>query len=93
MSTETVVFGTDPSCDVRVDDEYVSNRHCAISRLKNGTVVVEDLGSVNGTTVRPAGTSWIAGVKVHSPTPIRPGMVVRIGRTDIPWHRAGWVEQ
>lgn len=74
------VFGTDPSCDVRIDDPYVSGRHARVWRDDDG-VWVEDLGSTNGT--------WIGqlyfGQRVTLKTRLRPGDVLWMGRTRIPW--------
>jgi pSer/pThr/pTyr-binding forkhead associated (FHA) protein len=39
------------AADVHVDDEYVSNCHAAVTRRADGSVWVEDLGSLNGTFV------------------------------------------
>lgn len=78
------VFGTGEDCDVRVDDDYVSPKHCRVSLHPGGVVVVEDLGSTNGTWVRPAASGG-PGARVVGSVRIWPGWVVRIGRTDIPW--------
>jgi DNA-binding NtrC family response regulator len=50
LSAEKRVFGTSASADVLVRDATVSSRHCALSVLGAG-VVIEDLGSRNGTFV------------------------------------------
>jgi predicted component of type VI protein secretion system len=73
----TWIVGTDQTCDIRVVDEYVSNRHCEIMVDDHGRVWVEDLGSTNGT--------WINGkVRIYTRQRINPGTAVRIGRTDVP---------
>lgn len=46
-NTETVL-GTTDGCDVNVNDEFVSRRHCQIT-YKNGRIILTDLGSTNGT--------------------------------------------
>lgn len=76
---ESWTFGTAEDCDVRIDDEYVSNHHCRITRDDDGRVWIEDLGSTNGT--------WVNGARIYDRFPIRPGVTIRIGRTDIPWNR------
>lgn len=84
--SQSWVFGQGAACDVVVQDEYVSTKHCRVTRHSDGKVTVEDLGSTNGTWIRPA--SWnpaTPGVRVCGAMPIRPGWVIRIGRTDIPW--------
>lgn len=46
--TESVVIGRDPRCGVVLDDVTVSRRHAELRRDGN-LVVLEDLGSLNGT--------------------------------------------
>lgn len=48
-----VIVGRRPSCDIRLDYENVSGKHCML-RLLNGVWNVKDLGSTNGTTVNGA---------------------------------------
>ena len=74
------VVGSAQSCAVRVADEYVSAVHCRVDRLSDGTYIVTDLGSTNGT--------WINLTQVTSPTRIRPGDTLRVGHSDIPWARS-----
>jgi pSer/pThr/pTyr-binding forkhead associated (FHA) protein len=45
-----VVIGRNPEADVRLDDRWVSRVHSEISEI-NGTLVVRDLDSRNGTLV------------------------------------------
>lgn len=85
------VFGTGEDCDVRVkDDPRISTRHCKVTLYEDGSATVEDLGSVNGTYLRGEGPmDPIPGARVlYRPVNIRPGMVIRIGRTDIPWRKS-----
>ena len=77
--TRSIVIGRSPDADLIVDDEYASLRHARITELPDGGLVVEDLGTVNGTKVN--------GVTIWKRTPFQPGDVLRVGRTDIPW---GW---
>ena len=44
------VLGRSPDTDIRVDDCWISRVHCKISEI-NGTLVVRDLNSSNGTLV------------------------------------------
>ena len=44
------VLGRNPDVDVRLDDRWISRVHCEISEI-NGTLVVRDLDSHNGTLV------------------------------------------
>jgi class 3 adenylate cyclase len=67
-------FGRD--CDgVLVPDTRMSRRHVALEPAPDGTVLVTDLGSSNGTTVN--------GQPVLYPQPVESGDVVRVGNTEI----------
>ena len=45
-----MIVGRHRSCDVVINDETVSGRHCQITESPDG-YVIEDLGSSNGTFV------------------------------------------
>jgi predicted component of type VI protein secretion system len=45
-----MVIGRRPGCDIRLDYENISGKHCNL-RFINGIWMVRDLGSTNGTTV------------------------------------------
>ena len=53
LNKPEMVVGRRPSCDIRLDFENISGKHC-ILRLINGVWNVKDLGSTNGTTVNGA---------------------------------------
>jgi len=77
---ERLEFGRD--CDgVLVADTRMSRRHVALEPNPDGTVLVTDLGSSNGTTVD--------GQPVLYPLPVESGAVVRVGSTDIVIGRGG----
>jgi transcriptional regulator with PAS, ATPase and Fis domain len=50
LGVSPVVIGSDPECDLFVDDPLVSRKHCEIRR-DGRAVVIRDLGSKNGTFV------------------------------------------
>ncbi len=50
-SSRRWLIGQSPSCDVVIEDPYVSQVHCVIERRPGGTLVVRDRGSRNGTHV------------------------------------------
>lgn len=50
LNGHPVVLGRSPEADVRIDDRWVSRRHCELAEI-DGTVVVRDLGSTHGTYV------------------------------------------
>lgn len=72
--TGTVVVGRGESADIRLDDEFASERHASFA-VVGGAVVVEDLGSTNGTTVD--GRPLTGRIEVTS------GTVVMVGRTRV----------
>jgi hypothetical protein len=67
-----ILIGRAPECTLVLDDDYASGRHARLS-LQQGTWMVEDLGSTNGT--------FLGRNRVQDPVPIAPGAPVRIGRT------------
>lgn len=70
---DVVEIGRD--CDgLLLSDPEVSRRHVAL-RLDGDVVVLEDLGSTNGTTVN--------GRKITSPTNLSEQDIVRLGRTEL----------
>ena len=50
VGTEPLTIGRSPNCQIPIDQESVSRRHCRI-HLENGEFLVRDLGSTNGTYV------------------------------------------
>ena len=67
---QSMVLGRAPTADVVLVTPNVSQFHARISREAEG-MVVEDLGSTNGT--------WLNGVKVTSKTPLQPSDDLRLG--------------
>lgn len=89
---QTWVIGAAPDCDIVIDEPSVSGQHCRISQ-SGQRLIIEDLGSRNGTYVNgrrldgPArlipGSSISLGPDVAVPPeklPAVPGQVIRIGR-------------
>jgi two-component system cell cycle response regulator len=62
-------LGRDAACDLVLDAEDVSRRHARV-RAEEGSHLLEDLGSTNGTFVGEARVSRLA---------LRPGHLVRLG--------------
>ena len=52
-------------------DPEISRQHARITTCSNGDLIVEDLGSTNGT--------FVNGHKIAAPTPIRPGDRIELG--------------
>jgi pSer/pThr/pTyr-binding forkhead associated (FHA) protein len=78
----TIVVGRVAPAQLRVDDPYVSDRHCAIHEYASGVFSVEDLGSTNGTYLVPPGGGE---QRVRGLRSIPHGWRVRVGRTTLPW--------
>lgn len=78
LTTSAILIGRAPSCTLVLDDDYSSSRHARI--FPSGDQwVLEDLGSTNGTFI---GTS-----RVTAPTPLTPGLQVRIGQSVVELQR------
>ncbi len=50
LTKPLMVVGRRPGCDIRLDYENISGKHCSL-RFLNGLWMVKDLGSTNGTTI------------------------------------------
>ena len=74
LGTAQVTLGRAPDSTLVIDDDYASSRHARIY-LSEGSWVVEDLGSTNGT--------WIDRTRITQPTVLPPGTPLRIGRTTL----------
>jgi Inner membrane component of T3SS, cytoplasmic domain len=67
-----VLIGRANDSTLVLEDDYASTRHARIN-LQDGRWMVEDLGSTNGT--------YLGQRKVDGPTPMEPGVPLRIGQT------------
>ncbi|HEX7188165.1 MAG TPA: FHA domain-containing protein [Actinomycetes bacterium] len=72
LGDQPVTLGRSQESTIVLDDDYVSGRHARFYP-RDGQWLVEDMGSTNGT--------YIDRTKVTSPTPVKIGMPVRIGKT------------
>ncbi len=70
--TGELVIGRE-NADLTIDDAEVSRRHVAV-RLEGGQLVVEDLGSANGT--------FVNGSRIEGPVKVGGGAKIRVGRTE-----------
>lgn len=69
---DEITIGRAPGCKVNVDDTYVSQLHARVFR-REGSVLIEDLGSTNGT--------FRNGKKVTGSAPLKKGDRIQVGRT------------
>lgn len=72
LDRDSVRLGRDPACDVVVDHPQVSRQHTRLD-LRGGVVVLEDLGSTNGT--------FVNGVRLTTPHVLANGDTVGLGDT------------
>ncbi len=78
--TKPLEIGRDPGADFPLpDDPLVSRLHARVSLTPDG-IVVEDLGSRNGT--------WVNGVRIAAPTLVGPADEIRVGRAVLELRRA-----
>lgn len=73
-------FGRAPSNTVVLDDNLASREHAMVRRNASGQCTLNDLGSTNGT--------WLNGRPVQTPTPLRSGDRIQIGRQIIEFVQA-----
>jgi pSer/pThr/pTyr-binding forkhead associated (FHA) protein len=67
------VLGRGDAAEIRLDDPYASSRHAQLV-MQAGVVVLEDLGSTNGT--------YLNEERLEGPSPLHPGDRVRIGDSE-----------
>jgi hypothetical protein len=70
---EGAVMGRGDQAEIRLEDPFASSRHARLVR-QGGIVVLEDLGSTNGT--------YLNEELVTGPQPLHPGDRVRIGDSE-----------
>jgi hypothetical protein len=70
---EGAVMGRGDQAEIRLEDPFASSRHAQLVR-QGGIVVLEDLGSTNGT--------YLNEELVSGPQPLHPGDRVRIGDSE-----------
>lgn len=68
----TLSIGRAAGCEITLDDTFISQVHARVSRGQSG-VVVEDLGSTNGT--------YLNRKKVTAPVVVQSGDVIQVGST------------
>ena len=71
---DTVVLGRGDAADIQLDDEYSSERHASFTVIGN-TIIVQDLGSTNGTA--------IDGRRIEGRVEVAPGTIVMVGHTKV----------
>lgn len=74
LPRERTTLGRDDDCQVVLDEDRVSLHHAAIEP-RQGSWIVEDLGSTNGT--------YLGEARLDRPTPLVDGSVLRIGGVEM----------
>jgi diguanylate cyclase (GGDEF)-like protein len=72
VGTEPLTIGRSPNCQIPIDQESVSRKHCQI-HFENGEFLVRDLGSTNGT--------YVNDDLVEPQGRLRHGDQLKVGRT------------
>jgi pSer/pThr/pTyr-binding forkhead associated (FHA) protein len=78
---KVVLIGRDPSCDIVLDDRFVSRQHARVGVTRPtdgsslGVVTLEDLQSANGV--------YVDGERVEQSRPIEPGQRITIGSHEL----------
>lgn len=66
-----VHIGRSEACELVLDDDYVSSMHAQLSHRDDGTWVLKDLGSTNGT--------YVNSTRITDPTVVGVDDIIRIG--------------
>jgi hypothetical protein len=74
LETAQITIGRAPDSTLIIDDDYASSRHARVYPAE-GSWIVEDLGSTNGT--------WIDRTRITTPTVLPVGAPLRVGRTTL----------
>ncbi len=69
-NAQRLIIGRGEECDIRLDGLLISNRHAYVHRTNSG-LILEDLGSTNGT--------YVNGARITGRTSIQPQDVIQIG--------------
>src|SRR5919204_444388 len=75
VSGDRFLIGRGPDCELTLADGEASRRHALLRPQPDGSVVLEDLGSTNGT--------YVNGQRITGPVTLRGGERVRIGDTEL----------
>ena len=70
VNGRSAVAGRSRNCDIQLDEQGVSRRHCEVLLRDDGTSI-RDLGSSHGT--------WIGGRRIHGEERLPAGVLVTLG--------------
>jgi pSer/pThr/pTyr-binding forkhead associated (FHA) protein len=69
---KTILIGRGSDCDLVVKDPKASRHHCRLTREET-SLVLEDLGSKNGT--------FVDGERIQAPVALKPNQTFKVGDT------------
>jgi S1-C subfamily serine protease len=75
VAGERFLIGRGADCELTLEDGEASRRHAVLRPQPDGSTVLEDLGSTNGT--------YVNGQRITGPVTLRGGERVRIGDTEM----------
>mgnify|MGYP001559852885 CR=1 FL=1 len=77
LKDDLTAFGRESTCQIQLDDEKLSRKHCRIER-KKGAYVLVDLSSKNGT--------YVNDISVFPSKVLRDGDVIKLGDVRVVFH-------
>ena len=81
LDQDKVTLGRLPECELALADSNVSRKHAEVRRGADGTWLVADLGSTNGTKVN--------GVRISGPRQLEDGDEITVGGTTVRFEASG----
>jgi len=79
VAGDRFLVGRGSDCQLTLADSEASRRHALLRPQADGSVVLEDLGSTNGT--------YLNGEALHGPQPLHAGDTIRIGDSEFTFER------
>ena len=73
ITGERFVIGRDDDCNLKLPDEKISRKHASLTRHADGRVILQDLGSTNGT--------FVDEQRITTPVELTGNEQVRVGDT------------
>jgi ABC transport system ATP-binding/permease protein len=71
-SQDQVVIGRGRECDLALDDPMISRHHATIYKSRDGSLMIKDMGSANGT--------FVNGRRIQQPMKLAPDTPIFMGR-------------
>jgi two-component system cell cycle response regulator len=86
LTQDGMVIGRDPSADISIADQGISRKHAKLSKDGGGKVVIEDMGSSNGTFINDK------KIEANKPIALAKEDMVRVGSSILKFLPAGELE-